>query len=100
MDRRVVGTPAGATWHSAWVFLGNKSNQSKSKNAEMGTTCLLQQICKNKTKKNFTRARTQTIDNSVAIRQCAGGSTTIAIRLPRKRSISEVFKFLASILLL
>src|SRR5678816_2647798 len=66
-------------WNTCWgyiaFFLGNKSNQSKSKKAEMGTTCLLQQICKNKTKKNFTRARTRTIDNSVAVRQCPGSST-------------------------
>src|SRR5678815_162994 len=48
---RVVGTPAGATRHSSGVLLGYRSNRPKSRNADMGTICLLRQICNNKTKK-------------------------------------------------
>src|SRR5678815_3305126 len=73
------------------MLLGYRSNQPKSRSAEMGTTCLLRQICNNKTKKKFTRVRTRTIDNSVTVRQCTGSSTTSPIRLSRKKGISEQF---------
>src|SRR5678816_1675504 len=41
--------------------------------------------------KNFTRARIRTIDNSVAVRQCTGSSTTSLIRLLQKKKASRKF---------
>src|SRR5678815_1387646 len=47
----MVGSLAGATWHSSGVFMCYRSNRPKSRNADMRKICLLRQICNNKTKK-------------------------------------------------
>src|SRR5678816_3932839 len=80
------GIPMGYSWL--------QEQPTKVKQRQHGHNNSCDKFCNNKTKKNFTRHRTRTIANSVAVRQCTGHSTTGPIRLPKKEGISEQFSSL------
>src|SRR5678815_5342886 len=69
-----------------WGTPGLQEQPIKVKQRQHGHNNSCDKFCNNKTKKNFTRHRTRTIANSVAVRQCTGHSTTGPIRLPKKAS--------------